>query len=471
MRVIVVGAGVFGLSAASALRSEGHDVVVLERSAVIPAEDASSTDISKVVRLDYGQDRLYARLAKQAIDKFRQWNAEDARKGKLPVYQETGVLALATKKLEQTEFERNSLMGIKELGLLDRVERLSRTPTPGDGQLFELGTQFPSKPIESLFPAWGDSPAVSKYVDGYLNKFGGYALASKVVERMAESAREMGVKFVCGRSGTLTKLVRAASGKVTGVETIDGKVHHGDLVIMACGAWTPILVPELDGKLVSTGQSVLHFQLPQHLVPKYSADKFPVWFADISTTGFYGFPVNPTTPNLLKISNHGPGCVNLATPPGSPHRSVSVPKTSVTDKDLTIPAKTLQEYRAFIDTTFPDLAELPVYETRLCWYTDAWDGHFYIDYVPGYGDSLMVATGGSGHGFKFAPVLSTIIADTFHRRSTPYTNLFRWRERPDTASRVLESTRGEHSLVSPLVLGKTEMASKKDLEGRKKEKL
>ena len=31
-----------------------------------------------------------------------------------------------------------------------------------------------------------------------------------------------------------------------------------------------------------------------------------------------------------------------------------------------------------------------------------------IDYVPGYSDSLFICTGGSGHGFKFLPILGRV---------------------------------------------------------------
>ncbi|KAJ3338015.1 hypothetical protein HDU93_010081 [Gonapodya sp. JEL0774] len=469
MRVIVVGSGIFGLSSACALQSEGHSVLVLERSETIPAKDASSTDISKVVRLDYGNDRLYARLALRAIEKFRVWNTEAVDCGKQPLFHETGVVCLSTRRLEDTDFERNSLLGIKELGLLGSVERLNREQVVGDGELFKAGQILKPNPVEKRFPTWGNSPANIKYVDGYYNKIGGYALSSKVVERMAETARSMGVKFVCGKAGAVKSIVKGPQGKATGVVAVDGTKHEGDLIVLACGAWTPSLVPELDGKLVATGQSVIHFQLPPNLAPKYSGDKFPVWFADISTTGYYGFPLNPSTPNLLKISNHGPGCVNPV--PLSPTRTVSVPRTSVTDAGLTIPLQTLLEYRTFVDAAFPELAGMRIHETRLCWYTDAWDGHFYVDYVPGWGSSVMVATGGSGHAFKFAPVLDTIFLDVFHRRRTPYTDLFRWRERPDAGVRVLESTRAKTSLVTPLVMSEAQMADERHLAGVIKEKM
>ena len=48
LRVVIVGAGCFGLSTAYHLLKRGYkDVTVLDRSSVLPALDAASTDISK----------------------------------------------------------------------------------------------------------------------------------------------------------------------------------------------------------------------------------------------------------------------------------------------------------------------------------------------------------------------------------------------------------------------------------------
>ena len=48
LRVVIVGAGCFGLSTAYHLLKRGYkDVTILDRSSVLPAPDAASTDISK----------------------------------------------------------------------------------------------------------------------------------------------------------------------------------------------------------------------------------------------------------------------------------------------------------------------------------------------------------------------------------------------------------------------------------------
>jgi glycine/D-amino acid oxidase-like deaminating enzyme len=82
--------------------------------------------------------------------------------------------------------------------------------------------------------------------------------------------------------------------------------------------------------------------------------------------------------------------------------------------------------RAFLGETFPALADAPITYTRVCIYCDTWDGHLWIARDPGR-EGVVVATGGSGHAFKFAPVLGEIIADAAEGRPNPVLHKFRWR--------------------------------------------
>jgi glycine/D-amino acid oxidase-like deaminating enzyme len=72
---IVVGAGVFGLSAALELRARGFGVTLLDPGP-IPHPLAASTDISKVVRIEYGADALYSQLAEEAREGWLAWNRD-----------------------------------------------------------------------------------------------------------------------------------------------------------------------------------------------------------------------------------------------------------------------------------------------------------------------------------------------------------------------------------------------------------
>ena len=54
-RVIIIGGGSFGMSAAIELRQRGWEVDVFDPGP-IPHPMAATTDISKVLRMDYGAD-------------------------------------------------------------------------------------------------------------------------------------------------------------------------------------------------------------------------------------------------------------------------------------------------------------------------------------------------------------------------------------------------------------------------------
>src|SRR6185437_2358316 len=73
MNVGVVGAGIFGITAAIELRGRGHSVTVFERGAV-PCEQASSTDTSKTIRRLYGDNATYVELVERAALTWERWN-------------------------------------------------------------------------------------------------------------------------------------------------------------------------------------------------------------------------------------------------------------------------------------------------------------------------------------------------------------------------------------------------------------
>jgi sarcosine oxidase/L-pipecolate oxidase len=98
----------------------------------------------------------------------------------------------------------------------------------------------------------------------------------------------------------------------------------------------------------------------------------------------------------------------------------------------------------------------------MCWYSDSWDGNFYIDFLPRNNNSFvngnyLIATGGSGHGFKFAPVLGDLIADVLEGKPNEFRDLFKWRPR-DTEHSGSTSERAADS-TGPQSLSNTEMVS------------
>jgi glycine/D-amino acid oxidase-like deaminating enzyme len=177
--------------------------------------------------------------------------------------------------------------------------------------------------------------------------------------------------------------------------------------VVCAGAWTPKLVSDLAAFLRATGQPVFHLE-PADLA-LFTPARFPVFGADIAHTGYYGFPANRD--GLVKIANHGAG---TALGPDDP-RHVTADQESA--------------LREFLRDSFPALADAPIAHRRLCVYSDTRDADFWIARHPARPD-LTVATGGSGHGFKFAPVLGELIADAVLGRTNRFSHKFRWRADP-----------------------------------------
>lgn len=369
-----MGGGVFGTTAALELAARGYHVT-LHDPGPLPHPLAASTDISKVIRMEYGPDEAYMSLAERARDGWLAWNAAWRAQGAEPLYHETGVLMVSRSPMAPGGFEHDSWQLL-----------LKRRHQP---------ERMDAATIARRFPAWTSA----RYTDGFLHAKGGYAESGRVVDALVRRAGAVGVRFVAGGAVALI----GQGERVTGVVDDQGKRHAADLVVIAAGAWT--------GKLLGLGAAIHATAHPVfHLRPKdptpFLAERFPVFTADIARTGYYGFPLNRD--GVVKIGNHGPG---VPIDPDAP-RSVT--------------AEQIERLRAFLAGTFPALVDAELVYTRLCLYADSQDGDFWIARDPDR-SGLTVASGDSGHGFKFAPVLGGIIADAVEGKPNPVLERFRWR--------------------------------------------
>jgi glycine/D-amino acid oxidase-like deaminating enzyme len=382
--ILIVGAGIFGASAALELRRRGHTVTLVDPGP-LPHPEASSTDVSKIVRADYGGDSFYSRFALDCIPEWHRWNSQAGRK----LYHETGFLLLAGERMRAGGFEHDSREVMKSLRL--DVERM-------DGER-----------LRSRFPAWTSD----RYPDGYFNPRAGWVESADVVAWLLTLAREAGVVL---REGQRMESLLEKGSRVAGIVTDRGVEHRAEIVVVAAGAWTPTLLPWMSDALQCVGQPVLHFR-PDDAEP-YRPDRFPPWAADIAKSGWYGFPTLPD--GTMKVANHGAGI------PVDPR------------EERVLPAGTDERFSDFLADTFPDLAGSPIIGRRLCLYCDSWDGDFWIDWDPSR-EGFLVATGGSGHGFKFAPLIGAVISDRIEGKPNPWESRFRWRtlgERRTEAARM-----------------------------------
>ena len=267
---------------------------------------------------------------------------------------------------------------------------------------------------------------------GLLDTAGGLVYADKACCFALHKAKRLGVKFILGgRRGTFLKFQVDEIGQVTGVQTADGVLHPSELVIVACGGWTPSMLPEMDGLCETTSGSVAFLQIPRHspLWDRFAPEKFPVWTVEIrkgELGGVYGFPRDEQ--GVMKVAYRGTKYTNPQLQTDGAERSVPITKWT-TPSVNEMPQTALGILTDFLDTYLPELGQngIQISGTRLCWYTDSYDNQYVIDAVPGK-KGVMVATGGSGHAFKMLPVIGKHVVDRVEGRSTDSLDIWRWRK-------------------------------------------
>lgn len=370
---LIIGAGIFGVTTALELRGRGYDVTLIDPGP-LPYPLAASTDVSKVVRMEYGKDRQYMRMVMQAIEGFQQWNEEFGE----DLYHETGVLMVSKEPMSAGGYVDDSFRMLLQEG--QWPEKLS------------------ADEITRRFPAWN----LSEYAEGFYHARGGYAESERVVSKLVAQAKRDNVAVYAGQ--TADELLLHGS-RVRGVRTQEGQTFLAEHTVVAAGAWTPWLLPELQQVMQATGHPIFHLRPSDSAL--FTPPNFVVFTADTARTGWYGFPL--LRGGIVKVGNHG---VGLPLHPEHDERAVY-------EEDCA-------QLRGFLASTFPALLEAEIVYTRRCLYNDTLDEHFWIDRHPGK-EGLSVATGGSGHGFKFAPVLGGLIADVVENKTNDWAQKFRWR--------------------------------------------
>ena len=373
---IVVGGGIFGTTAAVALAKRKHSVALINPDR-IPHHLAASTDISKAVRMEYGADGEYFKMAEASIAGWKEWNNLFDQ----TLYHEIGFLMLCKETIdsELQSFERNSFDHLVNNGYQPEV--------------------LSSEEIASRFPAL--KPGY--YQHAIYNKHGGFADSSLTVEQLTRYATELGVDVYQGQ--TVSQVI-VQNGTMAGVKTKEGAVFSGGHVHIAIGSHTAQLLPELKPYLRTTGHPV--FWLKPTDPVKFNSNNLAVFTADISNSGWYGFPLNEKH-GVVKVARHSNG--QELNPEYDDRR--------VTDHEV-------EQMRSFVKAAFPSLANAPLVFTRKCLYTDTLDGHYLIDNHPEI-NGLSVGTGGSGHGLKMAPILGEMQADTAESKQHQFSSRYRWR--------------------------------------------
>ncbi|KAL2868323.1 NAD(P)/FAD-dependent oxidoreductase [Aspergillus lucknowensis] len=397
-RILIVGGGVFGLSTAQSLskRHPNSQVTLIEASPTIPNPHGSSVDSSRIIRADYSHP-TYAKLAAEATDLWRR--SEWGRDGR---YTQNGLLLVypdgdSTAK----DYTTKSYHNVKGLG-----EHVQLLPTKRD--------------VLRAAPAYGETLNVA---GGYVNWSSGWANAEAGVRFAKQKLDEQGkVRFITREVISLL-FSETDNHTVTGVVLADKTNITADLVILATGAWTAALV-DLRGRAVSTGQAIAYMRISDE--EQRRLEKMPT-ILNFAT----GIFIIPPRNNVLKIARHAYGYHNPKAIPVPGSRTGETMRVSLPETGVPIPLEGEIAFRTALKQLLPTFADRPFTDTRICWYTDTPKGDFIVTAHPSY-PRLFLATGGSGHAYKFFPVIGDKVVDALEGTLAPeLQDLWAWPEAVD----------------------------------------
>lgn len=232
-------------------------------------------------------------------------------------------------------------------------------------------------PIDQLTPAAAAKRWPQASFDGvssvYFEHEAGYLMARRGCQAVQQTFADEGGTF----------RIEAMQAPVD-VRTV---AKTADAVVFACGPWLGRLFPDFVGNAVAPSkQEILFFGAA-------AGDRrftdFPVW-VDFADRIFYGIPSVENRGFKIADDTRGP-----AADPTTLERVVS--------------REAVDRARQKLAQRFPDLANAPLVESRVCQYENSPDGHYIIDRHP-EAANVYVVGGGSGHGYKLGPALGEHVA-------------------------------------------------------------
>jgi len=347
--LLVVGGGAFGLGTAGEAARRGRRVAVVERGP-LPNPVAASYGPSRKIRSTYTEPH-YASLARRAMAAWRQVERETGSE----LYLAVGNLAYSA---------------LDEQPHLDELEAVSR----------QIGADIELLDANALRARFPQFRLATRAI---LERDAGFVRASACIEALRVLAERAGATILAEREIVAIDL----DGPDVVIATADGARLRGERAVLAMGGWTKRLLPDLSDTLTQMQQGIMYLA---SVPDAFRSPGMPAW--GCSDDGVYGFPAWKSDP--FKIAHH----------------TVTPPVDSPDFDRKTTPEGFVETMRTFLEDHFgidPDAAPI---RTDSCMYNLSPTSDFLIDFHP-RDPRLLVATGGSGHGFKFGSVIGAVIMD------------------------------------------------------------
>jgi N-methyl-L-tryptophan oxidase len=351
--VIITGAGSMGMAAGYFLSKSGKKTLLLD-SFNPPHNKGSHHGETRIIRHAYGEGEEYVPLALKAQ---KLWNDLAKVTGK-QLFLQTGVLNVG---YENTEFIQNIISSSKThllpLEILDSSEVNKRWP----------GITLPNNYLGCFEPT------------------SGVLKCEECIEAYRELAEQHGATIL---TNSKVKELSVHNERVT-VKT-ENQTFSADALVVSAGAWSGNLLSKLDLNLPlnPVRKTFAWFEASEDL---YNYKHFPAFSFESSQGLYYGFP--SIDGSGLKVGRHDGGeSIN----PDEAMRGFGELEEDTTD------------LRQFLHNYMPSTQQLKYGKT--CMYTLTPDEDFIIDLHPNY-PNVAIASGFSGHGFKFSSVVGQILSE------------------------------------------------------------
>ncbi len=351
--VIVIGVGGMGSAACFQLARRGVRVLGLDRFG-IPNTLGSSHGHSRLIRMAYYEHPDYVPLLRRS---YELWNALQSE-AQVELLTLTGGLYIGR---PESRLVSGSLLAARKHDLAHQ----HLAPA-------ELRARFPQFQLTPEYSAMYEKTA-------------GVVRPELAVATFARGAMASGAELH-GHEPVLSW-----TAATSGVEVVTAKSRYAAERLVVCGGpWSSTLCGGLDVSLQVTRQ--LTVWISPTSMDAYAPRVFPTWALALNDDSlYYGFPALVERPGL-KVAHHRRG-----------------PETDPDHVNRDVDPNEVGDLLEGVTRLLPELSG-PILSMDVCLYTNSPDGHFIIDTHPEH-DSVVMACGFSGHGFKFAPVIGEALAD------------------------------------------------------------
>ena len=366
--VLIIGGGMAGLATAYYLSQSSQLKIALLEAKRIGHSHGSSFGEERMYRRMYSTEYLSDLQAKS----LQEWQLIET-KHNCQLLRENGLLFYGEMWPEETI--EGSILGAK------RVMEQKNIP-------------FEELDATAMEERWAMKPC-SDFI-GLYEMTAGMIWANKALEVFHREAQANGVIFY--EEEAVDKIFACESNNPIKVRTNQGLLFSTTKIVLATGAWT--------NELLTHFQQNLDLEIWSMLWGYYQVDKreqehFPQWFCfqkeNLSTGDgglYYGFPCHDSDSSLIKVG------IDWCPPE---YRTKTM-KDFNREPDSQL-ARLLDQ---FLRNNWRGIGKCM--SLQCCPYTMTKDTLFVLDRLPLF-PQVTIFTGGSGHAFKFAPILGKLLSE------------------------------------------------------------